>query len=135
MDRKDFLLKGCALCSVASVITYLDSCSSGNSYYTKFNFTIDLSNSANAALGTVGGYVIQNNAIVIKTSTGYKALSLICTHQGCTVRYVTSQQEFQCPCHGGLYDSNGNVLAGPPPQALQKLNVTQNGNVLTVASQ
>jgi Rieske Fe-S protein len=23
-----------------------------------------------------------------------------------------------CPCHGGIYDINGGLIAGPPPQGL-----------------
>jgi cytochrome b6-f complex iron-sulfur subunit len=133
MDRKDFLLKGCALCSVATVVAYLDSCSKNGGDHS-FNFTVDLSSPANASLATVGGFVEQDSAIVIKTSTGYKALSLICTHAGCIVNYVSSVPDFQCPCHGSVYDSNGNVVAGPAPSPLQKLNVTQNGTVLTIHS-
>lgn len=136
MDRKDFLLKGCAFCTVASVIAYLDSCSKKdtNGYYHSFNFTVDLTAQANAALGTVGGYIEQNGAIVIRTSSGYTALSLTCTHMGCTVNYVSSVPDFQCPCHGSVYNSSGAVIGGPAPLPLQKLNVTQNGNVLTIAS-
>jgi cytochrome b6-f complex iron-sulfur subunit len=129
MDRKDFLLTGCGLCAAGGVLAYLDSCNKGGS---GINFTLDLTSPANSALNTVGGYVIQNsdNAIVIHTSSGYNAFSLVCTHQGCIVGYNGSQ--FVCPCHGGRYDSNGNVISGPPPSPLQKLTVTQSGNILTI---
>src|SRR5581483_509036 len=130
MDRKDFLLKGCALCGVAATLTFIDSCSKDNSNVV--NFTLDLSSSANATLNNTGGYVIQNNVIVMRTSSGFKALSLVCTHQGCTVNY--SNQQFYCPCHGGSYDQNGNVLSGPPPSPLKSLTVSQSGNILTVHS-
>ncbi len=131
MDRKEFLLKGTAVCGLASTITFLNSCSKT----TPINFTIDLANPVNAPLLTVGGYVIQNNAYVRKTATGYVALSLICTHQGCIVLYRTgSTPIFACPCHSGTYDTNGNVTGGPPPSALIKLNVTESANVLTVTS-
>jgi cytochrome b6-f complex iron-sulfur subunit len=133
MDRKDFLMKGCALCGVTAMITYLDSCSNNNNNHT-FNFTIDLSSQANAALANTGGYVVQDDAIVIKTSSGYNAYSLICTHAGCIVNYVSSVPDFRCPCHGSVFDGNGNVVSGPAPSPLQKLNVTQNGTVLTVSS-
>jgi cytochrome b6-f complex iron-sulfur subunit len=97
------------------------------------NFTLDLSSSANAALLSPGGYVIANggNVIVMNRASVYKALSLICTHNGCTVSYSPSRA-FVCPCHGGTYDVNGNVTGGPPPAPLTSYTVTQVGTVLTI---
>jgi cytochrome b6-f complex iron-sulfur subunit len=128
MDRKDFLIKTCAACGVIPALTFLDSCSKTN----PVNFTLDLSNSANAALNTVGGSVIQNGVIVIKTSSGFEALSLTCTHAGCTVSFISISRGFACPCHGGTFDANGNVTGGPPPSNLTKYTVTQSGNILTI---
>ena len=130
MDRRDFLVKTCAMCGVASALTFIDSCSKA----APVNFTIDLSSSANAALLNVGGYVIQNSVFVQKTASGYVALSQSCTHQGCAVSYSGGATgTFNCPCHGGRFDVHGNVLSGPPPSALSKYTVTQNANVLTVS--
>jgi Rieske Fe-S protein len=129
MDRKEFLLKTTAVCGFASAVALLDSCSKINSV----NFTIDLSNPANAALLTNGGHVIQNGVFVRKTANGYVALSLTCTHNGCTVVYTGGLNgAFDCPCHRGTYDINGNVTGGPPPAPLSKLMVTENANVLTI---
>jgi carotenoid phi-ring synthase / carotenoid chi-ring synthase len=52
-----------------------------------------------------------------------EALSLSCTHQGCTVHQ--SGDEFQCPCHGAAYDPTGNVLRGPAQQNLPRFKVLQ----------
>lgn len=131
MDRKDFILSACALCGFGAALTLMDGCSTGNQPIV--NFTLDLNNSANAPLRSIGGYVIANNGstIVFNTVSGYKALSLICTHNGCTVRYLGSTG-FACPCHGGTFDINGNVTGGPPPSALSSYQVTQSGTVLTI---
>ena len=128
MDRKDFLLTTCAACGVTSTLTFLDSCSKA----AVVSFTVDLTQSANAALAHTNGYVINTNynVIVIKTSSGYEALSLICTHQGCTVNFTGSS--FRCPCHGGTFNITGAVTGGPPPSALTKYTVTQSGNILTI---
>jgi Rieske Fe-S protein len=128
MDRKDFLITTCAACGVSSALVFLHSCAKQSN----ISFTLDLSSTANAALAHTGGYVIANNGnvIVIKTSAGYNALSLICTHQGCTVNYTGLG--FACPCHGGTYNANGAVTGGPPPAPLTRLNVAVNGNTLTV---
>ena len=45
-------------------------------------------------------------------------MSATCTHLGCTVRWSSEDGEFQCPCHGGRFDSDGQVLGGPPPGPL-----------------
>lgn len=58
---------------------------------------------------------------------GKKALSLTCTHQGCTV----SKQEdgkYLCPCHGALYDENGKVLTGPAKRDLAQYQVIKQEN-------
>jgi len=44
------------------------------------------------------------------------AISLVCTHLGCTVNRVTTG--FLCPCHGSQYDSAGAVVGGPAPRTL-----------------
>jgi len=51
------------------------------------------------------------------------ALSAICTHLGCVIAWHPKAKEFICPCHGGRYDLNGNVVFGPPPRPLEKLDV------------
>jgi cytochrome b6-f complex iron-sulfur subunit len=136
MERKDFLKAACALCGLAVVPALLiESCTKQSfSGPTNVNFTIDLSNAGNAALLSVGGSLVQNSVIVIHASTGYIALSDVCTHQGCAVGYDAGSTHIICPCHGGVYDINGAVLSGPPPGALTKYTVTQSGTVLTVRS-
>jgi menaquinol-cytochrome c reductase iron-sulfur subunit len=34
------------------------------------------------------------------------------------VRWLQSAGMFLCPCHGGVYYSDGKVAAGPPPRPL-----------------
>ena len=137
MERKDFLKATLALCGLAAIPAGLiESCAKQTySGPTNVNFTLDLSAASNAALASVGGSVISsNNIIVIRTTAGYVALSMMCTHQGCTVTYAKGSSNLICPCHGGQFDLNGNVVSGPPPSALTKYTVTQSGTVLTVKS-
>ncbi len=44
-----------------------------------------------------------------------------CPHLGCHVEYKDSKQQFVCPCHGGIFDKDGNVISGPPPQGLSRI--------------
>jgi len=49
------------------------------------------------------------------------ALSATCTHLGCQVRWEAESTRFRCPCHGGVFDANGQVLEGPPPRSLDRV--------------
>src|ERR1700690_404404 len=60
-------------------------------------------------------------AVLIHNQNGFSALSLVCTHLGCTVEQKADG--FACPCHGSRYDANGNVLRGPAQKALRSLRV------------
>ncbi len=51
------------------------------------------------------------------------ALSSVCTHLGCTVRWEDKTKRFECPCHGGVYDAQGNVVSGPPERPLARLDI------------
>lgn len=66
----------------------------------------------------VGGVAVG----VVRTDTGFRAVSLVCTHLGCIVRWNAAQKEFECPCHAARFDVEGRVLAGPPPRALPAFN-------------
>jgi Rieske Fe-S protein len=61
-----------------------------------------------------------------------QALSLVCTHLGCTVVWNPEKREFYCPCHDGLFDAHGRVLSGPPPSPLERLKVRVDGEKVIV---
>ncbi len=50
----------------------------------------------------------------------YIAISTMCTHLGCPVRFTAATQRFICPCHGGVYDIVGKVADGPPVRPLDR---------------
>lgn len=41
-----------------------------------------------------------------------------CTHLSCTVSWREETEVFECPCHSGRFDANGQPLAGPPVKPL-----------------
>ncbi len=64
------------------------------------------------------------------------ALSAVCTHLGCNVRWEEERGEFVCPCHAGVYDKEGKNIAGPPPHPLPKLPIkVEDGTVLVYNKQ
>jgi cytochrome b6-f complex iron-sulfur subunit len=67
--------------------------------------------------------------VLLHTESGFSALSLVCTHLGCTVEQ--KPDGFACPCHGSRFDANGQTLHGPAVKPLQSLRVevTDEGNL------
>jgi Rieske Fe-S protein len=61
---------------------------------------------------------------VVRTENGVTARSLMCTHQGCNVRWVENEQIYLCPCHEGKFDAEGIPVYGPPREPLRSLSVT-----------
>lgn len=57
------------------------------------------------------------------------AMSNICTHLGCRVRWiqerehVLEREHFLSPCHNGIFDKQGFVLSGPPPRPLDRYEI------------
>jgi menaquinol-cytochrome c reductase iron-sulfur subunit len=57
--------------------------------------------------------------------------SPICPHLGCGYRWDQQDRLFKCPCHGSVYDLEGNVKAGPAPRPLDTLpSKIENGDLL-----
>ncbi|BAY12849.1 Rieske 2Fe-2S domain-containing protein [Calothrix sp. NIES-2098] len=56
------------------------------------------------------------------------AISPICTHLGCTVKWNTEKNRFICPCHGSQYDSLGRVVHGPARRSLPLITVVVKQN-------
>ncbi len=74
--------------------------------------------------------------LVFRTQQDFKAFSAVCTHLGCIVDWAPARHEFDCPCHGARFDTNGHVIAGPPPRPLPAYTVAVvNGEVIVTAGQ
>src|ERR1044071_8601383 len=57
--------------------------------------------------------VERQGGFLVKSGDSVKALSSTCTHLGCRVSWDAEAGQLKCPCHGGIYDRTGAVLAGP----------------------
>jgi menaquinol-cytochrome c reductase iron-sulfur subunit len=67
--------------------------------------------------GKVAAYVRRNKG------TDFTVFAINCAHLGCPVRWFAQSELFMCPCHGGVYYSNGDRAAGPPERGLFKYPV------------
>jgi isorenieratene synthase len=54
---------------------------------------------------------------------GKEAISLTCTHQGCTIQ-MGEDGKFHCPCHGAEFTADGKVIKGPAKRDLDKFTIT-----------
>ena len=61
---------------------------------------------------------------IVREQDGFYALSAICTHLGCTPRWLPAENKFKCPCHGSGYYKDGINFEGPTPRPLERLKMT-----------
>jgi cytochrome b6-f complex iron-sulfur subunit len=60
-------------------------------------------------------------AVLIENAGKFSALSLVCTHLGCTVE--VQPDGFACPCHGSRFNSEGFPVKGPATTSLKTLRL------------
>jgi len=77
-------------------------------------------------------FLPQWRLFVFNSRDGMYAISSVCTHLGCNVRWVEDRSEFDCPCHGSKFTGLGKVEAGPAPKPLNwyKLTLSRRGEVV-----
>ena len=85
----------------------------------------DLGSASNYPLGS-RTVISEVPALLIHAESGFSALSLVCTHLGCTVE--EKDDGFACPCHGSLYAKDGRLLRGPAVQRLPILRIEVTGD-------
>ena len=87
------------------------------------------------ALAANGGYLVHSAVLVARTSSGtFIAVSAACTHQGTSVNYYATTNNFICPNHGAKFSSTGAVTQGPATSNLTQYNTTLTGVSLRVFS-
>lgn len=69
-------------------------------------------------------YFGAGDAVFATGTRGREAISLTCTHQGCTLG-LAADGHFHCPCHGAIFDREGRVLRGPATRNLSRFQVIQ----------
>jgi len=64
---------------------------------------------------TVGAYRDATGAV--------HAVSITCTHMGCTLHWNGAETSWDCPCHGSRFATDGGVLNGPAVEPLEHIHV------------
>ena len=66
----------------------------------------------------------------------FQVFAINCAHLGCPVRWFPQSGLFMCPCHGGVYYSDGSRASGPPERGLfQYPYKLEQGNLLIEAGE
>ncbi len=63
---------------------------------------------------------------------GFLAMSLKCTHLGCSVGWNESESKFVCPCHSSSFEINGYVTSPPAARALDLLPIIIENGIVKV---
>jgi len=66
----------------------------------------------------------QNNTLL--------AVNPTCSHDGCTVKWSQGDSKYICPCHSAEFNTQGQVLKGPPKKPLKPYQAKIEGNSVLV---
>jgi Rieske Fe-S protein len=132
LNRRAFLAKGAAAAAAAAVAAGCGNGIFGPPLPTHGaggvpSGTITIRVSQYPALATVDKLVqVDLDRAVARTgASGFRALSTICTHQGCDAA-VTTANIIECPCHQSRFNVDGSVINGPegaPASSIRSLAV------------
>ncbi|MEG2172456.1 MAG: 2Fe-2S iron-sulfur cluster-binding protein [Desulfovibrionaceae bacterium] len=76
---------------------------------------------------------VQTTLMVRHDGAGkYICFSNVCPHLGCAVSWDALSNRFKCACHGGAFDRDGAVVAGPPTKPLARLPWKVENGILKV---
>ncbi|MCP9753597.1 Rieske (2Fe-2S) protein [Lacihabitans sp. CCS-44] len=142
IDRKDFLKQVGMGFGAIMLMNCLQSCSETEIpdpdpivNTDKLDFSIDITAAGNTALQTKGGFLVvgTKKVIIARTlSDTWIAVSSACTHEGTTINYRASSNDFLCPNHLSTFSETGAVTKSPATSALKKYNATFSVNTNTV---
>jgi cytochrome b6-f complex iron-sulfur subunit len=75
------------------------------------------------AVGVDNRFKDDHRVWIVRTETGFYALSTVCTHLGCTPNWLSVEQKFKCPCHGSGFYITGINFEGPAPRPLERFKI------------
>ena len=84
------------------------------------------------APNTVSAFMGGRFYLARQQDGGFIALSLRCTHLGCSIAWEEKQNRFVCPCHSSAFDITGEVLNPPAARALDYYPVLIENGIVKV---
>jgi cytochrome b6-f complex iron-sulfur subunit len=82
--------------------------------------------------GSVSAFMGGRFYLARQVDGGFIALSLRCSHLGCSVSWEENRNRFICPCHSSAFDISGEVLNPPAARALDYFPVLIENGVVKV---
>ncbi len=58
---------------------------------------------------------------LVRSGGDIRAFTTTCPHLGCAVDYDARADRFKCPCHGSVFDRDGNRVSGPAKRGMDPL--------------
>jgi cytochrome b6-f complex iron-sulfur subunit len=68
-------------------------------------------------------WVKDKRVWIVRDDEGIYAIFALCTHLGCTPRWLRTENKYKCPCHGSGFTREGVNFEGPAPRALERLKI------------
>lgn len=121
-DRRRFLTGGCRLAALAlcaPAVSLLGGCNGEDETPASLRVSLDDLPAGHRVRFEHDGRAVE----LMRRGEGVLARSLLCTHQGCNVRWLEAEQVYLCPCHDGRFDAAGRPIYGPPREPLNTLPV------------
>jgi cytochrome b6-f complex iron-sulfur subunit len=84
------------------------------------------------AINTVSAFMGGRFYLARQPDGGFIAISLRCSHLGCSVSWEESRKRFICPCHSSAFDIGGEVLNPPAARALDYYPVLIENGIVKV---
>lgn len=76
-------------------------------------------------VGTVSTKWVKDKRVwIIRNEQGFFAIHALCTHLGCTPRWLDAENKYKCPCHGSGFTREGVNFEGPAPRPLERVRIT-----------
>jgi Rieske Fe-S protein len=74
----------------------------------------------------------RERVLIWRTSRGFGACSIVCSHRGSEVHFNEAEGTVDCPSHGSRFAPDGKVVQGPAVKPLVPYSVTIEGNRLKI---
>lgn len=120
LERRKFLsrlwMRGVAIMAAAAA-------------WTSWDFLQPIAGQSGGPVNTIAPDAVPKESVIeIPTMHGYLTeakdeivpLWWKCPHLGCKVPWCDSSSEFECPCHGSVFNRIGEYRRGPAPRGMDK---------------